>query len=48
MTQKSFAKLLGVPISTYRNYEQYITETPPPVLKLAVIAASHTELIDAA
>ena len=48
MTQKAFAELLGVPISTYRNYEQYITETPPPVLKLAVIAASHPELIDAA
>ena len=48
MTQKAFAELLGVPISTYRNYEQYITETPPPVLKLAVIAASHPELIGAA
>ena len=41
-----FAELLGVPISTYRNDEQHITETPPPVLKLAVIAASHPELID--
>lgn len=48
MTQNAFAELLGVPISTYRNYEQYITETPPPVLKLAVIAAIHPELIDAA
>lgn len=48
MTQKAFAELLGVPISTFRNYEQYITETPPPVLKLAVIAATHPELISAA
>ena len=47
MTQKAFAELLGVPISTFRNYEQYITETPPPVLKLAVIAATHPELISA-
>jgi DNA-binding transcriptional regulator YiaG len=48
MTQMAFAELLGVPISTYRNYEQYITEVPPPVLKLAAIAAIHPELIDAA
>ena len=48
MTQPAFAKLLGVPLSTYRNYEQYITETPPPVLKLASIAATNPELVSAA
>ena len=36
----------GGPISTYRNDRQHLTKTPPPVLKLAVIAASHPELID--
>jgi DNA-binding transcriptional regulator YiaG len=48
LTQESFAKLLGLPLSTYRNYEQYVTETPPPVLKLASIAATHPELVSAA
>jgi DNA-binding transcriptional regulator YiaG len=48
MTQKSFAKLLGIPLSTYRNYEQYVTETPSPVLKLASIAATNPELVSAA
>ena len=45
MTQNAFAELLGVPISTYRNYEQYITETPPPVLKLAAIASTDPDMV---
>ncbi len=47
MTQQEFAILLGVPLSTYRNYEQFITETPLSVLKLAAIAAKHPEMLKA-
>jgi len=48
MTQQAFADLLGVPLSTYRNYEQYITATPPPVMKLAAIASSNPEIVSVA
>ncbi len=47
MTQNEFASLLGVPLSTYRNYEQYITETPLSVLKLAAIAVTNPAVLAA-
>ncbi|MGE9267724.1 MAG: helix-turn-helix domain-containing protein [Verrucomicrobiales bacterium] len=45
MTQKDFAELLGVPLSSYRKYEQYLVRPPQPVLKLSAIAARSPELI---
>lgn len=47
MSQRDFAEILGVPLSTYRNYEQYITFTPKTVRKLAVLAAANPESVRA-
>lgn len=45
MTQKDFSALLGIPLSTYRKYEQHESRIPVPVLKLAKIASRDIGLI---
>ena len=45
LSQAEFAKILGVPKSTYLKYEQYINRPPLPVVKLAKIAAHHLQIV---
>ena len=45
MTQEEFAKLLGVPVGTLRNWEQGIREPVGAAKTLLRIAAKHPKIV---